>query len=95
MNISTEKRPDTNQSSTTKEVKTSPLRSIIDAGTEATHQAVDPQEDLADADAGKQALVLPRAVNYIASNAGSSVIFELIVSSRRFLLRPRQDRLIA
>ena len=78
-----------------KEVKTSPLRSMIDAGTAATHQAVDPEEYLADADAGTRALVLPQAVNHVASNAGNSFIFKLIASSRRLLLRPRQDRLIA
>ena len=95
INILKEKRPDTNQSSTIKEVKTSPLGSMIDAGTAATPQAVDPKEDLADADAGTLALVLPRAMNHVASNAGNSEIFELIDSSRRLLLRPRQDRLIA
>ena len=68
---------------------------MIDAGTAATHQAVDPEEDLAEADEGTRALKLSRAVNHVASNAGSSVIFELIASSRRLLLHLRQDRLIA
>ena len=79
----------------TKEVKISPLRSMIDAGTAATHQAVDPEEDLADLDAGTRALVLPRAVNHVVSNEGNSVIFESTASSLRLLLCPRQDRLIA
>ena len=76
-------------------MKTSPLRSMIDVGTAAMHQAVDPEEDLVDAVAGTRALVLPRAVNHVASNEGNSVIFELIASTRRRLLCPRQDRLIA
>ena len=75
MNILKEKRLDKNQSSTTKEVKTSTLPSTIDAGTAATHQVVDPEENLADADAGTRALELPRAVNHVASNAGNTAIF--------------------
>ena len=70
-----------------KKVKTSPLRSMIDAGTGATHQAVDLEEKLADADEGPRALVRPRAVNHVASNAGKLVIFELIASSRGLLQR--------
>ena len=95
MNISKEKRPDTNQFSTTNEVKISPLRSTIDAGTADMHQAVDPEEDLADADAGTRALVLLRAVNHVISNAGNTAIFESIASSRRLLLHSQQDRWIA
>ena len=93
MKILKDKRPNTNQSSTTKEVKTSPLRSTIDAGTADMHQAVDPEENLADA--GMRALVLPRTMNHVVFNAGHSVIFESIVSSRRLLLRLQQDRWIA
>ena len=91
MNISKEKRPDTNQFSTTKEVKQSPLRSTINANTAATHQAVDSEEDLADSNAGTRALVLPRSVNHVVSNAGNTAIFESIASSRRLLLRPQPD----
>ena len=95
INFLKENRPDTNQSFTTKEVKTSPLRSTINAGTSATHQAVDPEKDLPDADAGTRALILPRAGNHVGFNAGNSVIFEFIASSYRFLLRLQQDRCIA